>query len=627
MSVDLDSWQGQHNKQQPEQQGQILRLQAESRRLIGALLRPHKRGLWLVLGLLLLQNAAVLAGPWLIQLGIDNAIPDLAAGSSTYLFTLSVVFFIVVVGEALATRSFLVRSAAIGQDALRELRQRIFIHVQKLDLGYLQKTSSGQVISRMTNDVKSISNLVQDGLDELVIAGLNVVSIAVIMAVLDWRLALLTALSYPALFFLARWFSGASSRAWRAARDRYALLVVHFVESVRGVRAVQAFRREERNAEIMTALNKRHRRANARTQEVSAIFVPGVQLIGALATFGVFVAGGWLFTNNAIELGTLTAFLLYLRRFFDPVEQVSAFYDTLKSATTALEKIAALLAVTPVVREPASPVALGAVTGAQASTSTLDELEREHRAVAGAGALRFDDVTFGYRDGTTVLGPLNLNIPAGQTVAIVGPTGAGKTTLARLIARFADPTTGVVSLGGVNLREVADAELRRAVTLVTQESIMFAGTVADNIGFARPDASRQDIIEAAHAVGADDMLAALSDGYDTDVGARGARLSAGQRQLIAFARAYLADPAVLILDEATASLDIPTERRVQAGLGNLLAERTTLIIAHRLSTVQIADRVLVIHDGHIVEDGPPAELAQGDGPYAALHAGWLATTH
>lgn len=584
------------------------RLKRRGRRLVWELSKPYRGRLAIAVALLLVQNFASLAGPFLLQLGIDDGIPDLMERDDpTFIIWLAVAFVVAAVVEYVTKRGFLAMSAQIGQSALADLRERIYRHVQRLDMAYFQRTNTGQIIARMTNDVNGMNTLLENGLDELVVAGLNVASIAVILFFLDWRLALITVACYPVLWWLVRWFNQASSKAYRQSRDRFALLIVHFVESVRGIRAVQAFRGERRSGDVFGELNEAHRVANSRTQEVTAVFIPAIALVGALVTTAVFIVGGWLYIDNAIELGVLTAFLLYLRRFFDPMEDLFGFYDTLQSATTSMEKIAVLLDRHPGVPEPTHPVPVS-----------------RDRA---AGAIRFADVSFEYRSGHRVLGPTSLDIPGGQTVAIVGQTGAGKTTLVRLVARFADPTHGSVELDGVNLRKIADQDLRRLVTLVTQEVVLFRGTVAQNIAMFAPDADPDAIVAAAVAVGADAAIAGLPNGYDTDVGSRGSQLSAGQRQLVAFARAFYADPAVLILDEATASLDIPTEQEVQRGLRRLLHRRTTLIVAHRLSTVRTADRVLVVNHGVVVEDGSPAELADGDGPYAALHAQWVATTH
>ncbi|MBV9515849.1 MAG: ABC transporter ATP-binding protein, partial [Mycobacteriaceae bacterium] len=373
-------------------------------------------------------------------------------------------------------------------------------------------------------------------------------------------------------------------------------------ETMTGIKAVQAYRREPRNQEIFSDVADRYRAINERTFRLLAIFMPGVKLVGNLTTGVVLLYGGYLVLHNAMTIGTLAAFLLYLRMFFEPMQDISQFFNTFQSAASALEKLAGVLAQRPAITDPPRPLALDHVRG----------------------ELAFHDVKFSYVPGRPVLPGLDLTVPAGQTVALVGTTGAGKTTIAKLIARFYDPISGSVTLDGVDLRDLAQSELRRHIVMVTQENFMFGGTVADNIRFGRPDATAEEISAAATAVGADGFIAALPDGYDTDVAKRGGRLSAGQRQLIAFARAFLADPAVLILDEATSSLDIPSERTVHHALQTVLAGRTALVIAHRLSTVQTADRVLVLEHGRVVEDGPPGDLiTRSDGRYAALHRAWL----
>jgi ABC-type multidrug transport system fused ATPase/permease subunit len=381
-----------------------------------------------------------------------------------------------------------------------------------------------------------------------------------------------------------------------------ATLIVNIVENFNGVRAVQAFRREKRNDTIFANLNDDYRGANREAFRLHAVFIPGTALIGNVSTVIVLFVGGYRVADNALALGVLTAFILYLRQFYDPMEDVAVFYNSLQSATAALEKIATVMAERSSVPEALSP------------TPLPDPVR---------GRVTLEAVEFGYSADRPVLHTVDLDIPSGQTIAVVGATGAGKTTIAKLISRFYDPTSGAVLLDGVDLREVSEAQLRSAVVMITQDGFLFSGSVADNIGFGKVGASRADIVAAAKAVGAHDFIAALPEGYDTDVRKRGGRLSAGQRQLVAFARAFLADPAVLILDEATSSLDVPTERAVQRALHTVLAERTALIIAHRLSTVEIADRVLVLSDGRIVEDGTPEELiAEGTGRFALLHSGW-----
>jgi ATP-binding cassette, subfamily B, bacterial len=379
-------------------------------------------------------------------------------------------------------------------------------------------------------------------------------------------------------------------------------VIVHFVESMLGIQAVQAFRREPRNQEIFDDVNEQYRRANLRAFRLVAWFMPGIKLIGNVTIAVVLFYGAYLAYHGHVTVGVLAAFLLYLRQFFEPMQDVSQFYNTFQSASAALEKLSGVLEEEPTVAAPVSPVPLSQVRG----------------------EVRFDDVYFEYVDGAPVLPDLDMDVPAGQTLALVGTTGAGKTTIAKLLARFYDPVRGRVLLDGVDLRDLDEDALRSSVVLVTQESYLFGGTVADNIRFGRPDASMQDVVAAAKALGAHDFITRLPNGYETDVANKGGRLSAGQRQLVAFARAFLADPDVLILDEATSSLDVPSERLVQRALRTILADRTAVIIAHRLSTVEIADRVLVLEHGRIVEDGSPQDLvAGGEGRFSDLHDAWL----
>jgi ABC-type multidrug transport system fused ATPase/permease subunit len=379
-------------------------------------------------------------------------------------------------------------------------------------------------------------------------------------------------------------------------------MIVNIVESFNGIRAVQAFRREKRNDSIFAVLNDDYRDANRQAFKLHAVFIPGTALVGNVATVAVLLVGGYRVADQSLALGVLTSFILYLRQFYDPMEDVAVFYNSLQSASAALEKISAVLSEPPSVAEPVHP----------------SPLPRPVR-----GAIAFESVEFGYSPEHRVLHELSTEIPAGQTVALVGATGAGKTTIAKLISRFYDPTSGTVRLDGVDLRDLADGDLRAATVMITQDGFLFSGSVADNIAFGRPGASRAQIVAAAREVRAHPFIELLPEGYDTDVRKRGGRLSAGQRQLVAFARAFLADPAVLILDEATSSLDVPTERAVQRALRTVLAQRTALIIAHRLSTVEIADRVLVLSDGRVIEDGSPSDLiAAGTGEFADLHESW-----
>jgi len=575
-------------------------LRGRSRRLLGELLRPHRRALWVLLATITVQNLAWLAGPLLIGVGIDHAVPAVRAGNPWPLvWTTAALVAAAALDTALRYR-FLVGSGQVGQAVLLTLRRRVFGHVQQLPLAFHERYTSGKTISRLTSDVEALADLFDEGLDGLLTALFSVLSIGVVLLVLDLPLGLIALVGFPLLFLLGRWFQRSSTIAYRRTRQTIAALIVQFTETMGGMRAVQAFRREPRNDQLHAELNEANRQAQHRAFWLIAVFVPAVTMIGNLITVAILGYGALRVMDGDLAVGVLVSFLLYLRRFFDPLQDIAMFYNSYQSASAALEKLSGVLEERSGVPEPADPHPLPHPT---------------------AGELVFDDVAFGY-GAATVLPQLDLTVPAGQTVALVGATGAGKSTLARLTARFYDPVQGQVRLDGVPLAALADADLRRAVVMVTQESFLFSGSIADNITFGKPDATRAEVEAAARAIGADAFIRALPEGYDTDVRKRGGRLSAGQRQLVSFARAFLADPAVLVLDEATSSLDVPSERLVQEALQTLLADRTALIIAHRLSTVEIADRVLVMEAGRVVEDGSPADLVAGRGRFADLHRAW-----
>lgn len=576
-----------------------------ARRLLGELLRPYRRVLFWLAIVIVIENVARLSVPKLVQLGIDNGVPALAdADDAGPLVTVLMALIAAVAIQAVTRVWFLNRSGIVSQEVLLEVRRRLFRHFQRLDVGFHDRYTSGRVVSRSTNDVEAIQEMTDGGFDGLITAALTMVGTAILLLTLDWRLGLVCLVGFPVLMLLTRWFSRESMRSFRAVRERAALVIVHFVETMTGMRAVQAYRREPRNQEIFDEVADDYRVANESTFRLFAIFMPSLKLIGNLTTGAVILYGGWRVFQGEMTVGVLTAFLIYLRMFFEPMEEVGQFYNSFQSASSALEKISGVLSQEPAVVDPEQPVE---VTGA-------------------GGRVDFEHVRFSYDDDAVVLPDLDLHISAGQTVALVGTTGAGKTTIAKLMARFYDPVEGAVLLDGTDLRTMTQATLRRHVVMVTQENVMFAGSIADNIRFGRPDATIEQVHAAARAVGADTFIDAMPDGFDTDVAKDGGRLSAGQRQLIAFARAFLADPAVLILDEATSSLDIPSERLVQRALETVLADRTALVIAHRLSTVEVADRVLVLEHGRILEDGSPAALIDREGGrYAELHERWVAS--
>jgi ABC-type multidrug transport system fused ATPase/permease subunit len=578
------------------------RLHKDARRLLADLVRPHRRAILVVLAAALVQVAATMAAPWLIGVAIDESLPAAVDGHYGSLAAVSVALVVSALTSGWLRSVFVLRSGRIGQDMLLDLRRRGFDHTQALSVSFHERFTSGRVISRLTSDIDTLTELLDSGIDGLITAVLNIAAITVLLLFLDLPLALIALASFIPLWLLYRWFSARATVAFRRTRETVAAVIVNIVETFNGIRAVQAFRREKRNDAIFARLNGEYRDANRQAFRLHAVFIPGTSFIGNVTIAVVLLVGGYRVADGGLELGVLTSFLLYLQQFFDPMEDVAIFYNSLQSATAALEKIAAVLAERPSVPEPARP-------------TRLPQPVR--------GGVRLEAVEFGYSPDRPVLHQLTLDIPAGQTVALVGATGAGKTTIAKLISRFYDPTSGTVRLDGIDLRDVAEQDLRRALVMITQDGFLFSGSVADNIAFGRPGASRDEIVAAARAIGAHEFITMLPDGYDTDVRKRGGRLSAGQRQLVAFARAFLADPAVLILDEATSSLDVPTERAVQRALRTVLAERTALIIAHRLSTVEIADRVLVLADGRLLEDGPPQELVTAEhGQFATLHESW-----
>lgn len=575
----------------------------EAKELLFDLLRPFRTAVIILALVVVIENAARLTVPLLIQRGIDHGIPPIVDGGSARELLLIVGTLCgVVLVQAISRLTFLRRSGRIGQTVLLELRRRVFRHFGRLDVAFHDRYTSGRVVSRSTNDVEAIQEMLENGFDSLVTAVLTLFGTAALLIFLDWRLGLMCLVAFPILVLMAAWFRRESTKTYREVRESAALVIVQFVETMTGIKAVQAYRREGRNQEIFEDVADRYKDINEKTFKLLAIFMPGVKLVGNLTTGVVLLYGGYRVLHGEMTIGTLAAFLLYLRMFFEPMQEITQFFNTFQSASSALEKLAGVLATRPAIADPTQPRPLAEVRG----------------------DVEFRDVEFEYVAGRPVLPGLDLTVPAGQTIALVGTTGAGKTTIAKLIARFYDPTAGAVTLDGVDLRDLDQAELRRHVVMVTQENFMFDGTVADNIRFGRPQASDAEVRAAAEAVGADRFITALPEGYDTDVAKRGGRLSAGQRQLVAFARAFLADPAVLILDEATSSLDIPSERMVQQALETVLADRTALVIAHRLSTVEVADRVLVLEHGRIIEDGTPAELIRAtDGHYAALHQAWV----
>ena len=582
----------------PEESRAIRR---RSLRLLGSLVSPLRWQLLLAAVVLLVSTALRVAGPALIAYGINNAIPALLDRGDP-LPTVGVVgiYLLAGVGGAALIGWYAVVAARLTQAVMLDLRKRIFLHTQKLSLEFHESYTSGRIISRQTSDLDSIRELLDGGLNELVSGVLYGVFTLIALFLLDWHSGLILLVMGVPMFLLMRWFYRRSQRVYRESRVVSAKVIVKFVETMTGIRAVKAFRKEKRNDEEFGELSAQYRDVNVRSIAIFGIFDPGLIAIAGTSVALVVLWGGVRTTTGALAIGTLLAAVLYVRNFFSPLQEIAFFLNSYQSATAALEKVSGVLEEEPTVPDPTRPIDLW----------------------TSRGHIRFDDVTFGYSDDRTILPRFSLDIPAGQTIALVGTTGAGKSTLAKLVSRFYDPSEGEISLDGVDLRSVHPKDLRRAIVMVTQEAYLFSGTVADNIALGRPDATLEEIEAAARAVGADEFIRRLPDGYATDVNKRGGRVSAGQRQLISFARAFLADPTVLILDEATASLDIPSERQIQRALQTLLADRTAIIIAHRLSTVAIADRVLVMEHGRIIEDDTPDALIAGTGKFAQLHAAW-----
>ncbi|NDC47602.1 MAG: ABC transporter ATP-binding protein [Micrococcales bacterium] len=576
------------------------RIRKRSLKLLGEIVKPVRSRLFISLALVITSQALRVALPWIIALIVDRALPDAQNGNFNTLYLLVGGYFATSIASGITIAFFMRFAARVNQDIMFGLRRRLFRHTQKLSIEFHETYTSGRVIARQTSDLDSLKELLDSGGNEMVSGILFMFFTAVALVTLDPSSFLIMLVSFIPLFFLTRWFQRNTRINYRKTRVASAKLIVHFVETMTGIRAVKAFRKEKRNQDTYGELVEDYRSVNAKVIQLFGIYDPGLIMIGNITVAFVLLWGGYRVIEGDLGIGVLISCILYARSFYDPMENLAMFYNSYQSANSALEKISGVLEEEPSVPEPEEPVAL---TNRQ-------------------GKISFKDVQFAYSNGKVVLPSFDLEIRAGQTVALVGTTGAGKSTLAKLISRFYDPSNGVVELDGIDLRKIADDQLREAVVMVTQEAYLFSGTVGENIALGKPAASQEEIEQAAKAVGAHEFILSLPDGYNTDVNKRGGRVSAGQRQLISFARAFIADPTVLILDEATSSLDIPSERMVQKGLQTLLAGRTAIIIAHRLSTVSIADRVIVMEHGKIIEDDTPATLIAGTGKFAKMHKAW-----
>jgi ATP-binding cassette subfamily B protein len=573
-----------------------------TRRRLATLARltaPYKARTILSIFSLLAATATALAPPLLAKYAVDDAI-----GQNDLQKLNWIVAAFLLAGLANWGMSYVQTylTGWVGERILADLRNKLFAHLQRLSLGYFERNRAGVIISRLTNDVEALDQLVTDGVTTLVQSTLTLGGTAILLFILDWRLALATLAVIPFMAIATVIFRVRSTRAYRAVRERLGLVTATLAEDIAGMRMVQAFTREDQNIRNFRSVAERYRESNMQTVVLNGWYFPFVDLVSSVALAVVLGYGGHLYFNDAVTVGTLFAFMLYVQNFFDPVQQLSQLYNTFLSATAALDKIMDVMDEEPEVLDEPDAMPLPHVDG----------------------HVRFEDVRFSYRTGPEVLHGLDLDVPPGTTVALVGHTGAGKSTIAKLLARFYDPTHGRITIDGHDLRDITQASLRRQLGIVPQEGFLFAGTVTENIAFGRPDATPDQVVRAAQAVGAHEFILRLEDGYETQLQERGSRLSLGQRQLIALARALLADPRILILDEATSSVDIGTERKIEEALRLLLAGRTAFIIAHRLSTIRDADLIVVLEHGEIVEQGSHDELLQRRGLYTSLYGDWAA---
>ena len=561
------------------------------------LLRPYRGRVALTFVAMLAATGAGLAPPYLAGQAIDAGIIT----SDSEALTLIVIAFLgvaVLYAGASYAQTYLV--GWVGTRALQDLRERVFAHLQSMSIGFFTRRSPGVLVSRMTNDIEALNQLVTNGVVTLLSSGLTLIGVVAIMLVLDFKLALVTFLTFPLVAIASIIFRVASHGAYRATRERIAAVTAYLQETLSGVRVVRSFGQEPRHRAAMTELNEANREANMKTVYLNASYFPAVELLAAAGTAAIILYGGGQAIDKAIQIGTIVAFIGYLQVFFQPIQELSQLYTTYQQGMAALDKIFELLDT-----EPDMVDAPGAIDPGQLR-----------------GEIEMDGVWFGYADGDWALQDVDLHVPPGQTLALVGATGAGKSTLAKLVARFYDPQRGRVLVDGHDLRGVQQGALRRQLGIVPQEGFLFSGSVRENIAFGRPEATLAEIEAAIATVGASEFVAALPDGVETEVGERGVQLSAGQRQLVAFARALLAEPRILILDEATSNVDVRTERTIERGLERLLAGRTAIVIAHRLSTIRRAGKIVVLDGGRIAEAGAHEELIEAGGPYSRLYGAW-----
>ena len=572
--------------------------------LLRQMLRPYMGALAASVVSVLVAAVAAAAQPVLIARVLDTAIAPITHGDTGPLLTLLAVFAVSVLVNAGATWANVAYTVRVSLGVLLHLRTRVFKHSQELSVSFHESYTSGRVISRLTNDVETIATFLGSGLSQLVTTLLNMLFSVVAIFVLDWRIGVLLLLTGVPIYLLTRWFQRGISRIFRSLRNESAQLTTRFVETFTGIRAVKGFGAEAAARAEYAAVAERYRVSVMDSIKMFGIYSPTLMLFGNVFVAAALVIGGYAVLGGTMQVGTLLALIIYANRVFEPIMTLSEFYNLFQSAFSALEKISGFLAERPQVREAEHPV------------------QRQVLEGAARGEVEFQNAQFAYVEGTPALQRTSLSVPAGQRVALVGATGAGKSTIAKLLSRFYDVSDGRVLLDGVDIRRLSDAQLRQEVVMLTQEVFLFSDTIAGNIRLGNPNATDEQVVAAAQAVGAHGFISALPQGYQTMLGRAGTNLSAGQRQLVSFARVFLADPNVVILDEATASLDIPSERAVQRALHTLLSGRTAFLIAHRLSTVLAADRVLVIDAGEVVEDGSPQALTAAGGRFATMCASW-----
>jgi ATP-binding cassette subfamily B protein len=565
------------------------------------LVRPHAKALVLAAVLVLVETVSLQAGPALVRIAIDRGITPKPPHLSVVVLA-AVLYIAAVITTAVASGLRVAWTGRIGQWLLYDLRLRVFSHLQRLSLDFFTEEKAGVIMTRMTSDIEALNQLFQDGIVNVAVQVLTMVFVTAVLFSYNVRLAAITVLLIvPTLGGLTWWFRGASDRGYARVRDGIARVLSDLQESLSGVRIVAAHNRQRYNAILHHEIVSEYRAANDYTAHLNAVYAPGADLIGMVGQVVLLIIGGQMALDHQLTVGELTAFLLYLGSFFAPIQQLVQLYNTYQQGRASTNKLRELLATQPSVAEAPDASVLPPLTG----------------------HIEFQDVSFGYSPAALVLRDVNLNIAAGETFALVGPTGAGKSTIAKLVTRFYDPTDGRVLIDGHDLRGVTFASLRRQLGVVPQEPFLFAGTIRDNIAFARPDASDEEILQAVRVVGLEDLIARLPGGLASPCHERGSTLSSGERQLLALARAFLARPRVLVLDEATSNLDLASEIKVERALDALLEGRTAIIIAHRLSTAMRADRIAVIGDGRVVELGCHDELVARRGPYAAMYATWM----